>query len=248
MASGRLHRDGGPVLAYPDGFALWRLNGVAVPDWLAAQPADAIDPRRLPAIPNAEVRREFIRKVGLGRVLPALGARVISSSGRYELLELDLGDGRAGPISRCRTPAWTPCTSRASTRSAGRCRRRQLPQRAGAGGHRRRGRRGLVSAGRRDPATPGRHAIQVCAPRSLPEGRTAMARSRKAKRLSHTRLAEGEATGHVPFGRRARCRALSDGPGYVLPVGPLGCRSDAPGTSDGDASSRRIRPADRAGI
>jgi hypothetical protein len=105
MASGQLHRDGGPALAYPDGFALWRLNGVAVPDWLAAQPADAIDPRRLPAIPNAEVRRQFIRKVGLGRVLRALGARVINSSGPYELLELDLEDGRRRPFLKMQNPS-----------------------------------------------------------------------------------------------------------------------------------------------
>jgi hypothetical protein len=105
MASGRLHRDGGPALAYSDGFALWRLNGVAVPDWLAATPAGAIDPRRLPAIPNAEVRREFIRKVGLARILRALGARVISSSGLYELLELDLGDGRRRPYLKMRNPS-----------------------------------------------------------------------------------------------------------------------------------------------
>jgi hypothetical protein len=105
MASGRLHRDGGPALAYPDGFALWRLNGVAVPDWLAATPADAIDPRRLPAIPNASVRREFIRKVGIGRILAALGARVISWSGPYELLELDLGDGRRRPYLKVQNPS-----------------------------------------------------------------------------------------------------------------------------------------------
>jgi hypothetical protein len=105
MAYGRLHRDGGPALAYPDGFALWRLNGVAVPDWLAAIPADVIDPRRLLEIPNAEVRREFIRKVGIARVLRGLNARVISSCGPYELLELDLGDGRRRPYLKMQNPS-----------------------------------------------------------------------------------------------------------------------------------------------
>ena len=105
MAYGRLHRDGGPALAYPDGFALWRLNGVAVPDWLAAIPADAIDPRRLLEIPNAEVRREFVRKVGIARVLRGINARVISSCGPYELLELDLGDGRHRPYLKMQNPS-----------------------------------------------------------------------------------------------------------------------------------------------
>lgn len=105
MAGGRLHRDGGPALLYPDGFALYRLNGVSVPDWLAARPADEIDCRELPRIANAEVRREFVRKVGVARICRDLKARVIGSSGLYELLELDLGDGRRRPYLRMQNPS-----------------------------------------------------------------------------------------------------------------------------------------------
>jgi hypothetical protein len=105
MVSGRLHRDGGPALAYPDGFALWRLHGVEVPDWLAALPADAIDPHRLLAIVNGEVRREFLRKVGIERALRVLEARVISSRGPYELLEINLGDSRRRPYLKMQNPS-----------------------------------------------------------------------------------------------------------------------------------------------
>lgn len=105
MVGGRLHRDGGPALAYPDGFSLWRLHGVSVPRWLAERPAHEIDAHELPKIANAEIRREFVRKVGIERILSALKARTISASGLYELLELDLGDGLKRPYLRMQNPS-----------------------------------------------------------------------------------------------------------------------------------------------
>jgi hypothetical protein len=105
MVGTRLHRDGGPALVYPDGFGLWRLNGVSVPEWLAAKPADQIDPTEILRVPNAEVRREFVRKVGITRICEATKARVVSSCGLYELLELDLSDGRRRPFLRMQNPS-----------------------------------------------------------------------------------------------------------------------------------------------
>jgi hypothetical protein len=72
------------------------LNGVRVPQWLAETRDTDINPQRISEITNAEVRREFVRKVGAERLCYALNAKVLdkSANGMYELLQLDLGGGR----------------------------------------------------------------------------------------------------------------------------------------------------------
>jgi hypothetical protein len=88
MQNGRLHRVGGPALQYADGFTIYSLNGVIVPQWIAETPEERLDPRRVLEITNAEVRREFIRRVGIERICYALNAEVIDSYGDYELLRV----------------------------------------------------------------------------------------------------------------------------------------------------------------
>jgi hypothetical protein len=97
---GRLHRDGGPAVCYSDGWSLYALNGVNVPAELALKPAGelAADARKWIAEPNVEVRREYIRKVGIESALHALDPRVLDRSPWgpnpdtvYELLAINLG-------------------------------------------------------------------------------------------------------------------------------------------------------------
>lgn len=92
---GNLHCDGGPALRYADGFSLHALNGVSAPEWLAVKREDEIDPREFAGIENAELRREFVRKVGIERIVRTLGAKTLDKHGDYELLSVDLG-GRSG--------------------------------------------------------------------------------------------------------------------------------------------------------
>ena len=56
---------------------------------------------------NAEVRREIVRKIGIERVCQKLNAKVLDKSlnGIYELLNLDLGDGRSRPYLKMRNPS-----------------------------------------------------------------------------------------------------------------------------------------------
>jgi len=104
-SAGRLHRDGGPALAYRDGFAAWALHGVLVPRSLAETPDGQLDPRTLVTIRNAEVRREFVRKVGIERICYAFQAKAVDRRGTYELLILDLGDGRRRPYLKMLNPS-----------------------------------------------------------------------------------------------------------------------------------------------
>jgi hypothetical protein len=103
--AGVLHRDGGPAIRYRDGFAVWALNGLRVPRWLARTPATQLDPRRVLRIRNADTRREFVRKVGIERVCYATRARTIDRQGNYELLQLDLRDGWPRPYLKMLNPS-----------------------------------------------------------------------------------------------------------------------------------------------
>lgn len=64
----QLHKEGGMALKYSDGWGLWMLNGVQVPQWLAKTRAEEIDPKRIYEIQNAQQRAEFVRKVGRERI------------------------------------------------------------------------------------------------------------------------------------------------------------------------------------
>lgn len=86
-----LNCDGGPSIAYPDGTRCWSLNGIAVPQWLAETPADEIDCNEYAKITNAEIRREFMRKVGITTYCEKMGSEVIDKQGDYELHVIDLG-------------------------------------------------------------------------------------------------------------------------------------------------------------
>lgn len=92
MFNGLLHRDGGGVIEYSDGFGFYALNNVLVPEWLAVGKAEDIDPALFATIDNVDVRREFLRKVGVERVYQKLGGTSIDRRGEYELVRIYLGD------------------------------------------------------------------------------------------------------------------------------------------------------------
>lgn len=105
MTGKQLHCDDGPAVEYADGWSVWALNGVRVPEWLVTARDTEINPRRLLEIKNAEVRREFVRKVGIDRICHTLASETLDKSGDYELLILDLQDGRKRPYLKMLNPS-----------------------------------------------------------------------------------------------------------------------------------------------
>lgn len=85
-----IHKEGGPAVEFYDGTRVWALNGVRVPQWLAESKWNEIDCNEFAKITNAEVRREFVRKVGVERLCTQLGTKVLDKQGDYELHEIDL--------------------------------------------------------------------------------------------------------------------------------------------------------------
>jgi len=101
-----LHNPDGMAVKYEDGFGVYCLNGVAVPEWLVLTPWDELDPARFAKIDNAEVRREFVRKVGIERISEACKAKCIDKEGDYELLVIDLkGDTGEWPYLKMLNPS-----------------------------------------------------------------------------------------------------------------------------------------------
>ena len=100
LVNGQLHSEKYLAIKWRDGWGLWMLNGVRVPEWLVMTPERDLDPAVLTKIDNAEVRREFVRKVGAERIVSALSPGAIDKAsyrtkdGRehpYELHRLNVG-------------------------------------------------------------------------------------------------------------------------------------------------------------
>ena len=103
---GQLHSDDGPAVSWPEGEQQYFfLNGVHVPRELVELTANEIDPRILLSERNAEVRREIVRKIGIERLCAGLNAQSVDRAGDYELLLLDLQDGRIRPYLKMKNPS-----------------------------------------------------------------------------------------------------------------------------------------------
>lgn len=104
-ASG-LHCDGGPAIEYRDGTKIFALNGVMVPEWLAVTPANKIKASEFATITNAEIRREFVRKVGIERICQDMETVLLDKQEDYELHEVDLkGDTGKWPYLKMLNPS-----------------------------------------------------------------------------------------------------------------------------------------------
>jgi len=103
--SGELHNEHGMAIAWRDGYGEYALNGVIVEEAIVMTPAEQLDAHLILNEKNAEVRREIVRKIGIEKVCKDLKAESIDSFGDYELLNLNLGDGRVRPYLKMRNPS-----------------------------------------------------------------------------------------------------------------------------------------------
>ncbi len=106
LLNGRIHHVKKPAVEYAD-MKVWALNGVRVPEEIVKTPAEQLDPAIILKTTNAEVRREIVRKIGIERMIVKLGAKSLdkSADGVYELLNINLGDGRVRPYLKMRNPS-----------------------------------------------------------------------------------------------------------------------------------------------
>jgi len=75
---GLIHRETGPAILYPDGFAVYAWHGVQLPaDWIEQR--DTIDPATILAARNVEQRAAGISMIGMAKVLDRLDHKIIDS-------------------------------------------------------------------------------------------------------------------------------------------------------------------------
>ena len=62
MQDGVLHNESGPSVRYRDGFSVYSLWGIRVPEWVATTPAHELDYKKIAAIKNVDVRAVALKK------------------------------------------------------------------------------------------------------------------------------------------------------------------------------------------
>lgn len=99
------HNTDGPAVTWADGSGVYFIDGTRVPPWLVETPADKLDPAVFSRFRNNTQRDKFITKIGVERLLDVCKAKTIEKEGDvYELLTLDLGDGRGLPFLKMLNP------------------------------------------------------------------------------------------------------------------------------------------------
>jgi len=101
----QLHKDQAPAVIWPSQEKEYFLNGVKCPETIVLPKPEDLPAKFLLKEQNAEVRREIVRKIGIERICKDLGAECIDKKGDYELLMLDLQDGRARPYLKMKNPS-----------------------------------------------------------------------------------------------------------------------------------------------
>ena len=92
MLDKKLHNPTGPSIEYADGFKIYSLFGVRVPEkYFTKTPT----PKEILAEKNAEVRMVLIKRAGIETMLSELDTKVLDSKDEYELIGIRLvPDGR----------------------------------------------------------------------------------------------------------------------------------------------------------
>jgi len=92
------------ALAYPDGWGVWAWNGVRVTEQIILHP-DTLTPQQIVQETNAQVRQVMVERIGIERVCQMFHAQAVDTHGTYQLLMLDLGDGRKRPYLKMVNPS-----------------------------------------------------------------------------------------------------------------------------------------------
>ena len=89
----QLHCEDGPAVEYHDGWGVYAIHGVRVPEYVIMRP-DEITIEKIKDESNAEVKRIMRERYGEGRYLKDIGAKVIDTDAR-DVSVADICEGRS---------------------------------------------------------------------------------------------------------------------------------------------------------
>lgn len=131
----RLHKDGGPSVLFKDGLAVYSLNDIRVPQYIAETPAVQLDVMKVMAETNVDVRREGLRKISMSKIIKDTKAKKLDEWHsttqltkeedqfidnhfnvvtfrqhfqkwcNYELYDMDFGDGKTRRVLKMTNPS-----------------------------------------------------------------------------------------------------------------------------------------------
>lgn len=76
--AGQLHSENSPAIEYADGWKLYYLNGISVPEYLIMTPSEDLDVEFFKKEKSNDVKAEFVRKFGVERLLHEFGVQIDS--------------------------------------------------------------------------------------------------------------------------------------------------------------------------
>ena len=82
LVNGRLHNPKGMSVKYADGFGVYSLNGVRVPEWLVMTPESRLTMEKFNELKDTDTRAEFIRKYGIDRMKSQ--GKIVDSHTKYD--------------------------------------------------------------------------------------------------------------------------------------------------------------------
>ena len=100
---GQLHNAAGPAL-WSDVEPFWFWRGVLVTEQIVLAP-NTLTPEQIAKETNVQVRQVMVERVGIERVCQMFQAQCVDKRGDYELLALNLGDGRIRPYLKMLNPS-----------------------------------------------------------------------------------------------------------------------------------------------
>jgi uncharacterized membrane protein YheB (UPF0754 family) len=97
LKNARLHNENEAAIKYADGYSIYALNGIVVPEWLVNTPSHELTLEQYKNIESADIRIEFVAKYGIER-MKSLGAVIDSfvnypddiwyQKSQYELIDM----------------------------------------------------------------------------------------------------------------------------------------------------------------
>lgn len=105
------HCFDGPFCEWADGSAIYSINGIRIPGWIAKTKREEFTKEMILNETNVDYRRSIIQKIGIERTIELLGAETIDRydspvGGQYELIAIDYdGRGEKRPFLKMKNPS-----------------------------------------------------------------------------------------------------------------------------------------------